>query len=47
MGKTMNSHKSSREKLKIFKNSPKSAKYAFFVIVPSHVQVAKTSIFRD
>ena len=30
MGKTMNSHKSSREKLKIFKNSPKKCKICVF-----------------
>ena len=43
MGKTMTSHKSSREKLKIFKNYPKSAKHVFFMTVPSRVQVARTS----
>ena len=43
MGKTMNSHESLREKLKIFKNYPKSVKHAFFATVPSRVQVARTS----
>ena len=43
MGKTMNNHKSSREKLKIFKIYPKSTKHAFFTIVPCRVQVARTS----
>ena len=39
----MNSNKSSREKLKIFKNYPKSAKHAFFATIPSRIQVTKTS----
>ena len=43
MGKKMNNHKSSREKMKIFKIYPKSTKHAFFMIVPCRIQVTRTS----
>ena len=43
MRKTMNSHKSSREKLKNFENWPIYEKHAIFAIELSHEQVAKVN----
>ena len=44
MGKTVNSHKKSRENAeKNFKNSLRNAKHAFFATEVSHQQVARSS----
>ena len=43
MRKTMNSHKSSREKLKKFENWPIYIKHAIFAIESSREQVAKVN----
>ena len=43
MRKTMNCHKSSREKLKKFENWPIYVKYAIFAIESSREQVAKVN----
>ena len=43
MRKTMNSHKSSREKLKKFENWPIYVKHAIFAIELSRKQVAKVN----